>query len=414
MPLTTPFHPRLEALNEPQIWKTWSGFLVPPNLQHSIATEYYAIRNSVSLLDTSPLFKYHFSGDEASSILGRSLVRDPEKLDIGKAQYNLLCDEDGFVIQDGVLLRLAPDDYLMSVAEPSLRHFRKVARSANLDANQINDVSRDFGILALQGPHAFSVLSQCSAGLEDLGYFETRRTKIHDVPVVVSRTGYTGDLGFELWVPCDKAILVWDTLVAAGEGFNLTPIGTTALKMSRVEAGLLLLDVDFDSSRYAWSDEQRATPHELGFGWMTKSLQSSSASERQFLGREAIVREIETKSTRWTTVGFEVDATEYEALYQAAGIPVDRHNVYLESTHSLYRRGDQEWDYAGFVSSFLYSSLLKRPIAIGRVPMDLGAPGTEVDMEMSVIRKPETVKATVCKLPFFNPPRKTAPLVLPF
>ncbi|MEM8734504.1 MAG: aminomethyltransferase family protein [Planctomycetota bacterium] len=409
MPLKTPFYDRLESLNETKIWKSWSGFLIAPKLQHSLATEYYSIRNSVSLLDTSPLFKYQFSGDSGLATLSRVLVRDPSRVGIGKAQYNLLCDEQGFVLQDCVLLRLSRDEFLMSVAEPSLRHFRGAARSADLDPQSVQDVSQNFGILALQGPHAFSVLRECASGLEDLGYFETRRTTIGGTTVVVSRTGYTGDLGFELWIPHGAALHVWDTLFAAGSGFNITAIGTTALKMARVEAGLLLLDVDFESSRFAWSDEQRSTPNDLGFGWMTKPLAAAS-TERSFIGRDAIVRELESNSTRWQTVGLEIDCGEYESLYRAAGVPVDRHNVYRESTLSLYRRGQKEWDYAGYASSFLYSSLLKRPIAIARLPVDLSSPGTEVDMEIAVIRKPETVTATVCEMPFFNPARKTAAL----
>lgn len=407
MPKTTPFHARLEPLNQTKIWKHWSGYLVAPSYQYSETNEYYAIRNAVSLLDTSPLFKYRFTGADAQTLLMRTMARDIRKCKTGQAQYTAWCDTAGFVVQDGVAMRVRDHEYLLTSAEPSLRYFRQIAREMQLTDVEIQDISCDYGILALQGPHAFNVLSQLTDAAGSLKYFRLTETEIANKPVVISRTGFTGDLGFELWIKASDATVVWDALMDAGAGFNITPIGTTALKMSRVEAGLLLLGVDFDSSRFAWVDAQRETIHELGWGWMLRNLQKD---DREFIGRTAIEKEIVSQSSRWTTVGLSVDWHDYERVHLQAGITPPKHELYRESTMSIYRRGGIEWDYAGYASTFLYSSLLRKPIAIAKLPLDLATPGCEVDLEIPVIRKPQNVLARVHQLPFFDPPRKTAAL----
>ena len=407
MPKTTPFHERLEPLNQTKIWKNWSGYLVAEKYQYSISTEYYAIRNSVSLLDTSPLFKYRFSGNDAVKLLQRTMVRDIGKCKVGQAQYTAWCDEKGFVVQDGVILRINESEFWLTAAEPSLRYFRQVARSMSLNSVEIQDISVEYGILALQGPHAHNVISQLTDSATSLKYFQLTETKINGKPVLISRTGYTGDLGYELWIRATDALAIWDTLIQAGAGYNITPIGTTALKMARVEAGLLLMDVDFHSSRYAWVDAQRETPIELGWKWMLRGIEKDP---RNFIGRNAIGKELKETTSRWKTVGIALDWHDYERVHLDAGISPPKYEHYREDTMSLYRRGTIEWDYAGYASSFLFSSLLKKPIAIAKLPLDLAVAGAEVDIEVPVIRKPVNVLARVTNLPFFNPDRKTMPL----
>ena len=407
MARTTPFHARVAAHNRTGLWKHWAGFLVPPNLQDSINAEYYAIRNAVSLLDTSPLHKLRFSGPEARPLLERALARDIGACPVGRAQYTCWCDDAGFVVQDGVVLHVAPDEYLLTAAEPTLRTFRQIARDRGLDPATATDVTNDFGILALQGPHAFSVLAELNANVADLRYFGVKSTTIAGCPVTVSRTGYTGDLGYEIWTRQSDAETVWDAIYAAGTPFNITPIGTTAMKMARVEAGLLLMGVDFHSARFAWTDAQRETPLELGWGWMFRKL---ARDDRDFIGRGAIEKEIEEESSRWRTVGLAVDPEAYEKAHAEAGIIAPRHELYAESTMRIYRRGTKEWDDAGYASSFLASTLLRRPIALAKLPPDLQEPGSEVDLEVLVIRNPKNILARVEPLPFFDPPRRTAPV----
>ena len=407
MPKTTAFHPRLEPLNETKIWKNWSGYLVAPQFNYSLTNEYYAIRSSVSLLDTSPLFKYRISGTDSVRLLERIMSRDIKRCKMGGAQYTVWSDEKGFVIQDGVVLRTNEFEFFLTAGEPTLRYFRSIAKQMKLDDVAVEDVSEKYGILALQGPHAHNVICQLTQDATDLKYFEVVQSNIGETDVIISRTGYTGDLGYEIWIPSGDALSVWDALMAAGEGYNIAPIGTTALKMARVEAGLLLLGVDFETSRFAWVDAQRETAIELGWSWMFRNLEKDS---RDFIGRSAIEVEIENKTSRWKTVGLEVDWHSYEAVHLEAGILPPKNDLYRETTMSIYRRTETPWDYAGYATSFLFSSLLRKPIAIAKLPPDLTTAGTEVDLEVSVIRKPVNVLAKVSSMPFFNPERKTAPM----
>ena len=376
-----------------------------PNYQYSIATEYYSIRNAVSLLDTSPLFKYEIAGKDAEPIAGnRALARDiREVCRPGQAQYTVWCDANGYVVQDGVVIRKSDDKFWLTAAEPALRYFRQIGRQLDLNV-AVNNISNDYGILALQGPHSYDVLSALGIPISHLNFFDVAEIDINGAPITVSRTGYTGDLGYELWIRNEDCETVWDQLMHSGEGFNITPIGTTALKMSRVEAGLLLMGVDFHSSKQAWVDAQRDTPVELGWQWMFRGLDGDS---RNFIGRAAIEAEIKHRTSRWKTVGLEIDWTAYQQAYTDAGISPPMHELYQEQTMSIYKIGSRDYEYLGYASSFLFSSLLKKPIAIAKLPLDYAKPGTEVEIEISVIRKPENVLARVTKLPFFHPARKT-------
>ena len=408
MPQTTPFHDRLIALNQTGIWKHWSGYLVAPRYQYSETDEYYAIRNAVALLDTSPLFKYVIKGEDAQPFLEKVLARDINECLINEAQYTCWCNEEGFVLQDGVILHVDKNEYWLTAAEPTLKYFRKQAEAGAFSNLEIEDISEAYGILALQGPHALDVLQALDVEVANMPYFGVTRTDLKGMPVVLSRTGFTGDLGYEIWTAAGDALSLWDSVMAAGQNYNITPMGTTALKMARVEAGLLLLDVDFSSARFAWVDAQRETPCELGWSWMFRRL---AKDERNFIGRNAIETQLKNKTQRWTTVGLEIDWHDYERVHLEAGIMPPKHGVYCESTMSIYRRGDVEWDYVGYATSFLYSSLLRRPIAIAKLPLDLAKSGTQVDLEIPVIKKPKNVLARVARVPFFNPARKTARFV---
>ena len=403
MPQTTPFHTCLLPYLETGIWKHWSGYLVADRYQYSTIAEYYAIRNSVGVLDTSPLFKYRITGSDAQRFLQRILAREIANCRVGAAQYTCWCDPDGFVLQDGVVLRLEETEFWLTAGEPSLHYFRSSADRFGFSEVEIEDLSRNYGILAVQGPHAFTVISQLTSAADRMKYFEVAQTEIAGCPVVLSRTGYTGDLGYELWIRAEDAETVWSVLMEAGQGFNIIPIGLVALKMARVEAGLLLLDVDFHSSRFAWVDEQRETPVELGWSWMFRKLRDDP---RAFVGRAAIEKQLKEKTNRWTTMGLSVDWYAYEAAFLDSGIMPPKFELYCESTYNIYRRSEVQWDYAGYATSFLFSPMLKKPIAIAKLPNDLAKPGTEVDLEIQVIRKNKNVPARVERLPFFNPARK--------
>ena len=413
---TTPFHERTSALNETGLWEHWSNCLVAQRYQMSEKFEYFAIRNAAGLFDTSPLYKYRISGPDAERYLGGVLARDPRKCAVGHAQYTLWCDDRGFVVEDGVLLHVADEEYLLTAAEPNLAYFESLL--GRLDAS-VEDVTEDWGVLSVQGPYARDLLSAVAPASKDLPYFGLTRTKIAKVPVLVSRTGYTGDLGFEIWAPAADAVTVWDAVAAAGKGRGVIPFGMTALYMARIEAGLVLLDVDFHSARFAWTDADRTTPIELGLGWMFRDLAPAAAAggngatstngtngaHRAFIGREAIERELRERTSRWQLTGIVVDWRDYDRIYGAAGLIPPKDHTPIQDEYYVY---DDELNQLGYATSQMYSPMLQRHIALARVPLALAAPGSHVKLELPISHRYEYFDAQVARLPLFNPQRRTA------
>ena len=395
----TPFYPRLSALNETMLWEHWAGYITPVQYQFSEKFEYYGIRNSAGIFDTSPLFKYRIFGDDATRFLAGVLARDIRNCKPNQAQYTIWCDENGWLIEDGVILRVAKNEYWLTSARPNLRYFHNLIGRANV---QIEDISDQYGIVALQGPRSLDILQKLSKAVAKLPYFGITQTKIAKKPVTISRTGYTGDLGYELWIEQGDALLVWDALMDAGNDYNLIPFGVKALSMTRIEAGLILIDVDFQSARHAWVDEQRSTPLEVGLGWMFRNL---AKSNRPFIGRKAIEQEIAGKTSRWKFVGLEVDWQTYEQTYNQLGLVAPKDHTPIEHSISLY---NAETQWMGYATSFVYSSLLKKHIGLGKLPPEITDIGSEIYLEITINKLPHYVLTKVVPLPFYNPARKTA------
>jgi aminomethyltransferase len=402
---TTPFHERTSALNQTGLWEHWANCLAAQRYQMSEKFEYFAIRNAAGLFDTSPLYKYRFSGPDAERYLAGVMTRDPRKCPVGKAQYTLWCDDRGFVIEDGVLLHVADGEYLLTAAEPNLAYFEGLA--GRLDV-AIEDVTEAWGILSIQGPRSREILASVAPAAAGLDYFGVTATNLAGVPVLISRTGYTGDLGFEVWTPAADALRVWDSVWAAGEGRALIPFGMTALYMARIEAGLLLLDVDFHSSRFAWTDADRSTPVELGLGWTVKDLgpdASNGSQHRTFIGADAIRRELREKTSRWQLTGLVIDWRDYDRIWDAAGVIPPKDHTPIQDEYYVY---DDALNQLGYATSQMYSPMLQRHIALARVPFELTAPGSRVKLELAVNHRYEYFDAHVARLPLFNPPRRTA------
>src|SRR3954449_2168553 len=262
---TTPFHARLNELNQTGLYGHWAGYLSALRYDLSAKHEYFAVRNSAGYFDTSQLFKYRITGPEAGRFLAGVMTRDVRRCRPGQAMYTVWCDEAGYVLEDGVVFRHAEDDWLLTAANPNLGYLESLV--GRLRAS-IEDVSTDFGVLAVQGPRSRAILAELAPEVNDLPYFGLTPAKIGGAPVTISRTGYTGDLGFEVFVEADDALAVLDRLIQAGEGHQLRPFGEEALLMLRIEAGLALMNVEFSSARLAYTDADRFTPKELGFGWM--------------------------------------------------------------------------------------------------------------------------------------------------
>lgn len=404
---TTPFHPRTSALNETGLWQHWSAHLAATRYTHSEKAEYTAIRNAAGLFDASPLYKYRIGGPGAADYLAGVLARDPRPLAPGRAQYTLWCDDRGFVVEDGVLLRLADHEFLLTAAEPNLAwfagHARDIAGRRGSLAVTIEDVSEAWAVLAVQGPRSREILAPLAPAVETLPYFGLAQTTLvgAGIDVLISRTGYTGDLGYEIWAPAADALAVWDAIWAASRGRGVMPFGLTALSMARIEAGLLLLDVDFRNSRFAWTDADRVTPAELG---LERLVRAAATTDRAFIGRDAIRRELANGTSRFRTTGLVVDWRSWDDIHAAADLIPPKDHTPVEAEYYVY---DDALAQIGFATSLMYSPQLQRHIAIARVPVDRTI-GARVKLEWPVAHRYEYFDAVVTPLPHFDPPRRTA------
>ena len=398
MVLTTPFHRRLSELNTTGLYGHWAGYLSALKYDLSAKHEYFGIRNSAGVFDTSPLYKYWIRGRDAETFLAGVMTRDIRPCRPGRAQYTGWSDDAGYVLEDGVVFRHSETEFMLTCAEPNLGYFRDLV--GRLDV-QLEDVTADYGMLAVQGPRSRTILAQLAPEVTDLPFFGLTQTKIGSAPVTISRTGYTGDLGFEVLVRADDAVNILDAILAAGIPYGLRPFGEQALLMARIEAGLVLINVEFSSSRFAYTDQQRVTPIELGFRWMLRGI---AADDRPFIGRNAIRREIAGQTSRWSTVGLVLDWADWNRLYTEAGLIPPKDETPLEYESMLYHQDER----VGYATSLMYSPILQRHIAIARVRPDLAAVGTRVQLELTIDHEYRTVAADVARLPLFNPERKTA------
>jgi aminomethyltransferase len=396
MPIGTAFHERTFPLCESLSYREWSGYYSVSSYEAHHEHEYNAIRNAAALIDISPLYKYRVTGPEATRLVDRVVTRDMSKVKVGQVIYTPWCDERGKVIDDGTVSRLAEDTYRWTAADPSLRWFTQNA--AGMDVG-VEDISETVSALALQGPTSGRLLKSVVEGadIESLKYFRVTKGEVAGVRVEVSRTGYTGDLGYEIWIPSEEAIKVWDALVDAGRAFDIHPAGMLALDVARVEAGLLLIDVDFHGSKKALIEAQKYSPFEMGLGRLVQ------LDKGRFVGQAALVEERRRGHAR-EIVGLEVDWTGVERLYEEAGLPPTISATASRVAVPVYSNGAQ----TGRATSSTWSPTLKKLIALATVKREHSKPGTRLEMEFTVEAVRHRVAATVVKTPFFNPKRKTA------
>lgn len=398
---TTPFHPRLSELNSQGLYTHWQGHLSALRYTNAPKHEYFAVRNAVGVFDISPLFKYRIHGPDAERFLAGVLVRDIRACRPGHAQYTLWCDDRGFVMEDGVVFRHSATEFLLTAARPALGWFADLARRHRV---LLEDVSDDFGVLSVQGPRSRAVLSALMPEASSLAYFEHAAAKVGSAPVRLSRTGYTGDLGFEITVESVSALGVLDAVLEAGAGHSLRPFGEEALMTLRIEAGLPLTEVEWHNSRLAFADDQRVTPQELGMGWMLRGVRDG---DRPFLGRTAIVRELTDRTSRWATVGIVVDWADWDRVHREAGLLPSKDERPLPYESMLYDAADGG-SQVGYVTSFVYSPVLQRHIGLARVVPEAASAGSPAHLELAISHHITRVGVRTAKLPLFNPTRKRA------
>jgi len=395
MPIGTALHERTLALCESLNYREWSGYYAVSAYESHHEHEYNAIRNASALIDVSPLFKYMVTGRDAARLVDRIIARDVSKMQVGQVFYTPWCDEHGKVIDDGTVSRLEEQTFRWTAADPSLRWFRQNA--AGMDV-RIDDVSEEIAALALQGPTSAKLLRAVAhAAIDSLKYFRVTKGIIAGVQVDISRTGYTGDLGYEIWMPADRAVHVWDALMRGGRPFDIKPAGMLALDVARIEAGLLLVEVDFFGSRKAMIPSQMYTPYELGMARLV------SLDKTRFIGQRAL-RDEQRRGPDRQIAGLEIDWTEVEKLYDAVGLAPAVAATASRTAVPVYRNGRQ----IGKATSTTWSPVLKRMIALALLDRPHYAEGTEVKFEMTVEAVRHRVSAKVVKTPFFNPARKTA------
>jgi aminomethyltransferase len=396
MPIGTVFHERTLELCGSLNYREWSGYYSVSAYETHHEHEYNAIRNAAALIDISPLFKYRITGADATRLVDRIVTRDMRKVQVGRVIYTPWCDERGKVIDDGTVSRLDDNVYRWTAADPSYRWFHQNSRGLDV---RIEDISEDVAALALQGPTSGRLLAHLfqTADILDLRYFSVTTTRIGGIPVDVSRTGYTGDLGYELWIPREHAVTVWDALIEAGRGFDLHPVGLLALDVARIEAGLLLVEVDFNSSKRALIESQKYTPFEMGLGRLVH------LGKEKFVGRSQLLVEQERGHSR-QIVGLEVDWNDIERVYESVGLPPAMSSTASREAVPVYRNGLQ----IGKATSTTWSPTLKKLISLATLRRENAIPGTRVKMALTLEAVRHRIGATVVKTPFFNPPRKTA------
>jgi glycine cleavage system T protein (aminomethyltransferase) len=394
VPVGTPFHDRTFPLCASLSYRDWAGYYAPSSYEPLHEHEYNAIRNGAALLDISPLFKYLVTGRDAVKLVDRIITRSASRLTPGQVIYTPWCDEDGRVIDDGTVTRLAEDRFRWTAADPSLSWITR--QSAGLTVG-VEDISERTAALALQGPTSANVLRAAArADIDGLKYFRVTSGTIAGRSVEISRTGYTGDLGYEIWMHRADAGAVWDALVAAGSPYGLLPTGLLALDVARVEAGLLLIDVDFCSVRKALTSSQLYTPFEMSLDRLVE------LDKGPFIGRAALAAE-RTRGPRRRIVGLVMHWQDVEALYEAVGLPPLAQATTSRVAVPVHAGGRQ----IGRMTSSTWSPVLKQMIGIATVESASAGPGTELTVEHTVDAVRHRVRATVTPTPFFNPKRKT-------
>ena len=387
----TPFHERTSAASLAQNWRRWAGHIVLGSYELGLDREYWAIRNAAALIDVSPLLKYLVRGPDAAALLDRVTPRNIARMSVGQVGYTGWCDEHGKMLDDGTITRIADDEFRITAAEPQLWWLQRNARGMDVT---IEDQSESLCALSLQGPKSRTVLNACcDTSLDDLRYFRMMENRLAGCAVQISRTGYTGDLGFEIWINPADALAVWDAILAAGHDYGAIPCGILAMDMARVEAGLFMLDVDYTAAHAAWIESQKSSPLELGLDWAVHLDKPG-----YFVGREALEREAAT-GPAWRMVGVEIDWVGMEKLFAEVGLPPQIPGSAVRGSLPIFAGGRQ----VGYASTSTWSPVLKKYIALAHLERAFTEPGTAVEMEVTVEHKRKAAPARVVRLPFYEP-----------
>lgn len=398
MPAPTPFHPRTQPLCRSLAWKDWSGYAAVRFYDSAAELEYFAIRHAAAAIDVSALFKVDVEGPDAAALLSRVTVRDLERLAVGRVTYLCWCDDDGKVVDDGTVTRLSERHFRLSAAEPALAWLSRLSRGYRVE---LRDTSEELAVLAIQGPTSRELLDGCADGdVASLKFFRALDTRIAGAEVTITRTGYTGDLGYEVWIPAERALETWDAIFESGRDHRLTPCGLDAMDMARIEAGFVMNGVDYHSAHHALLDSRKSSPYELGLGWTVQ------LDREPFVGQQALRRELRHRP-RWVTAGLVYHWPSYEALFAEVGLPPQVAPGAWRGSVPVY---DELGGQIGYCTSGTWSPTLKQNLAIATLDAALAseaaADGRQLSIEVTVEHRRRRCPARMAPLPFYDPPRK--------
>jgi len=381
--LTTPFHARTSKAAEAQVWGRWDGYATV-GVYSAVELEYFAIRNSATLFDLCPMKKYRVTGPDAERFLNRLVTRDVVKLTPGRVSYCLWCNDAGQVLDDGTLFRFAEEDFLLCCQERQLVWLSDSAYGFEVE---VEDVSKAIAALALQGPTSCAVLKRLGVtGIETLKPFAWRAAEAGGLKFTVSRTGFTGDLGYELWLAPEDAEGLWDALMAAGGYCGIRPVGSAALDLARIEAGFIATNADFLAADQVVRCNRGRSPFELGLGRLV------DFDKGHFTGRRALLAERHEDSARYCLVGLDIEGNK----------PATDALVYYRKSREV-----------GHITSAMWSPTCKRNLALAIVKRPFGQEPQD-DLWVHVYTNKELkwdhqmCRAKVVERPFFKPARRSA------
>jgi aminomethyltransferase len=377
--LKTPFHPRTEAANKLWSWGNWGGYTTALTFE-DLAMEHSAIRNSATVYDLCPMIKYQIEGPDAADYLNRLTIRDAAKLSVGGVHYTAWVNDAGHLLDDGTLFRLAADRYRLCCQE---RHLPWLLDSAHGFDVMIHEETEEIAALSLQGPTSAEILRRAGFDIDGLKPFRMADFPLGTGKLNISRTGFTGDLGYELWTTPELALPLWDLLFDAGKLHRLRPIGSDALNIARLEAGFIITGYDFTPADICVREDRLRTPLEMGLGWLI------DWDKGHFTGKAALRRQ-KDHGTEWSFVGLEIDGN----------IPADG--------AILYHNQKAE---AGVITGACWSPVLKKNIALAQVRTKY-AGGESLWAEIYALRELHYAKmmmrARVVDRPFYAPDRRRA------
>lgn len=396
MPIPSPFHPRTSALCTSLRYKDWAGYYAVCSYDTHHEKEYFAFRHAAGMIDVTPLYKFDVRGPDAAAFLSNIMVRNVARLKTNQVAYLCWCDQDGKVIDDGTVTRFDDEFFRVTSTEPAFHWLVRHKRGFDVT---VEDTTARLAALSVQGPMARRVVSDaCNGGAADLPFFHAMRTKIGGADAVITRTGYTGDLGYEIWVENADAVGLWDAIMESGAPYDLEPAGLDAMDVTRIEAGFILNGVDYFSALHSMIERRKSSPFELALGWAVHLKRAP------FIGSEPLRAEKKAGPPR-VFVGLDIDWDEHEALFRRHGLPPEVPSGGWRDGRPVY---DLDGTFVGQATSGAWSPLLKKNLALATVRADQGAVGNKLRFEVTVEYERRTVTATVVEKPFFDPERKRA------